>query len=93
MLGPESTVRINEGVLVNRIVDETVLLSRSTGRYYCLNDVATRMWSLLAAGATVAGVADALVEEFDVPGTRVAADLLAFVRELAAHGLVSVSES
>ena len=90
-VGLDDIVRASDGVLVNRIADETVLLNPATGRYYTLNDVATRMWSLLEEGQRVGAALETLVGEYDAPRERLERDLVTLVGELVSHELVTIS--
>lgn len=52
-------------------------------RYYSLDEVGTRVWSLLGDGADVPAVIARLSEEFDAPVEQIAGDVDAFLRRLA----------
>ncbi len=72
-----------------RVVDgQAVLLSLKSERYYGLDEIGTRAWTLLAAGKTVGETAEALGGEFEAPVERIAADVEALVGELVREGLV-----
>ncbi len=69
---------------------EAVLLDAASGRYYGLNDVATRIWSLVVEPRTVAEVVAAIQREYDAPADRLARDVVWFVDDLVARQLVLV---
>lgn len=72
--------------------DEAVLLDRSSGVYFGLDETATMIWSLLAADLTSAQVAAQLVDEFhDADPEVVAADVARLLDELTGLGLVRVA--
>lgn len=79
---------IPESVLFRDLDGEAVLLETVTGRYYGLNEVGTRMWSLLQLHGEIEAVCRALVSEYDAPEARLRDDLLRFVDTLAASGLL-----
>ena len=69
---------------------ESVVLGMHNGVYYGLDSVGTRIWALLQEPRVLADVVSVMVAEFDVTEERVAADLIAFATDLAAHGLVDI---
>lgn len=66
-----------------------VLLDPAGGRYFDLNATGRRIWSLLAAEASLDAVLGRLEEEFEAPRPQLEADLLELVGRLASEGLVA----
>jgi Coenzyme PQQ synthesis protein D (PqqD) len=81
---------IPDGVLFQKVADEMVILSLNNGIYFGLDPVGTRMWELLAAGKTLAELAEAMTEEYDIGRELVASDAQRLVAELADHGLMRI---
>ena len=81
-------VAVPETVLFRDLDGEAVLLATESGRYFGLNEVGTRMWSLLCLHGDVEAVYRALLAEYEVPEDRLREDLAQFVDTLAARGLV-----
>ena len=79
---------IPETVLFRDLDGEAVLLATESGRYFGLNEVGTRMWSLLRLHGEVEAVCRALLAEYDVPETRLREDVTRFVDTLAIRGLI-----
>lgn len=71
---------------------EEVVLSLDTGIYYGLNEVATRIWALLAEPRTLAEVCDILETEYDVDRSVLEADAADLLQSLDVEGLVEVTE-
>ena len=82
------TVSIPEGVFYREIEGEAVLLEIETGKYFGLDEVGTRMWTLLESHGTLRAAYEALLEEFEVPEERLRQDLLALVDRLVANKLL-----
>lgn len=80
--------RTAEAVVATRQADTTILLDLRSGRYYTLNAVGGRVWSLLAEGASLGQVMERVTEEFDAPGEQLANDVEAFMRHLLSARLV-----
>jgi len=85
-----SPVRHSTKVLAQEVGGEAVLLDLGSERYFGLDPVGTRIWALLADASDLAQVHAALCGEFDAEPSRIEADLLALVRQLADAGLVEI---
>ena len=81
-------VTVADGVAFRELGEESVLLHLGTGRYFGLDPVATRMWSVLAEAGTVEGAMAVLAEEYEVERDRLRRDLAELVEELAQRRLV-----
>ncbi len=89
----ESTIRLPRDVLFRDLGGEAVLLNLENGKYYGLDDVGTRMWSLLAEHGRVERAYQALLGEYDVDEEQLLRDLLRLIDELAHNGLLQVNET
>jgi len=78
-------------VLFQELQGEAVLLNLDSGIYFGLDPVGTRMWQLIVERESLAEVAHAIEDEFDVSKERCTADLLALVAKLEGQGLVAVT--
>lgn len=85
-----SKVHIGEEVLFREIDGEAVILHQETGKYYGLDEVATRMWTLLLRYGQVEPVYRELLQEYEVDAERLRQDLLRFVDELASRHLIQI---
>lgn len=81
-------VAIPETVLFRELEGEAVILATDSGKYFGLNEVGTRMWTLLRQHGEVEAACRVLSEEYDVPEARLREDLEHFVDTLAIRGLV-----
>ena len=71
---------------------EAALLNLPQGIYYGLDSVGARVWALIQTPTSVRDVRDAIVREYDVEADRCERDLLALFTELAAAGLIVVTD-
>jgi len=81
-------VAIPETVLFRDLDGEAVLLATDSGKYFGLNEVGTRLWSLLRLHGDVEAVCHSLLAEYDVPEERLREDVTRFVGTLADRGLI-----
>lgn len=69
--------------------EESVLLDLSRERYYTLNEVGSRLWELLGAGATVPEMAETIRREYDgAAAEQVERDVRRLLGDLLAASLV-----
>ena len=69
---------------------EAVILNLESSTYFGLAPIGTRIWELFGMHGSLRAVWEALQQEFDAPADALQADLLTFVDELSANGLVTV---
>ena len=62
----DSVVGRNAAMIFTDLDDTVVMMDPDKGRYYELDPVGTRIWTLLEAARPVGEVCDALVEEYEV---------------------------
>jgi len=89
----EATARIarRDGVIAQRLLDETVILDPEAGTYLRLNPSGSWVWDRLDEPRSVEALAQALAGEFGVEQSRARTDVTAFARDLAARGLVELN--
>ncbi|MEA2491641.1 MAG: hypothetical protein QOH21_3433 [Acidobacteriota bacterium] len=85
----ETRFTIRDGVMFNRVADETVLLDLDKGTYLGLDPVATRFWDLITAGSSVGEALDTLLGEYEVEADVLEADIARLVGDLERHELVT----
>ena len=84
-------VRIPDDVLISRLQEESVILNLDSERYFGLDDVGTRILSVLTNSDSIEAAYQSLLGEYDVDGPVLREDLLALVENLAQQGIVEVS--
>jgi len=85
-----SRIVVSPDVLFHTLEGEAVLLDLKSGRYFGLDAVGTRMWSLLAETGRPVEVIARMLQEFDVDEERLRADVLGWIDKLSARGLLTV---
>jgi hypothetical protein len=92
MTSLESSITIPDEVLFREVAGEAVILNLETGKYYGLNEIGTRMWTLITEHGCLQPVYNALLEEYDVHEERLQSDLLELVDDLVARGLLMAND-
>jgi hypothetical protein len=76
---------------MSRLQEESVLLNLDNESYYGLDDVGTRMLSVLNSSDSLQSAWLQLVDEYDVDREVLRDDLVSLVERLLEQGLVEVS--
>ncbi|HEY2962156.1 MAG TPA: PqqD family protein [Pyrinomonadaceae bacterium] len=84
-------VRIPDDVLISRLQEESVILNLDSERYFGLDDVGTRILSVLTASDSIEAAYESLRDEYDVDGHALRQDLLALIENLLQQGIIEVS--
>lgn len=89
MLTPDTLLGRTEGILHAAVgPDRVLMMSVAAGKYFGLNPTAARIWSLLEQPLSAAALRDALCAEYEVAPAQCEAELLRFLEELMANGLI-----
>ncbi len=85
-----SHVRVGEDVVFRDLEGELVLLNLTTGVYFGLDPIGTRIWHLIREQRSLQEILDALVAEYEVTEGQCERDLLHLVGQLRKKGLIEV---
>jgi hypothetical protein len=88
-VAPTEQFAVHPSVICRELGGETVLLNLVSGIYYGLDFVGTRVWQLLVEGRTIAGVCEAMLEEYDVGPEVLHDDVVRLVGELCERDIVT----
>ena len=86
----DKSIHIPEDVVFRELQGEAVILSLESSTYFGLDPIGTRIWELFATHRSLRAILEAMQEEFDAPADALRSDLLKFIDELSANGLVKV---
>lgn len=82
-------LRIADDVVFRDLAGESVLLNLSTGTYFGIDAVGTRLWHLLKEQRSAAATIATLQREYDVDERRLQQDVEALISQLLAKGLLT----
>src|SRR5215813_2627451 len=80
-----------QDTLINVIEGESVLLNLKDESYFGLDQVGTRMGTLLTTSDSIQSANEALLDEFDVGADRLRQDMGDLIEKLISNGLVEVA--
>jgi len=83
-------VTVPDDVLISQLQEESVILNLDSERYYGLDDVGTRMLSILSTSSTIEAAYELLRDEYDVDDEVLRRDLLSLIEKLVNQGLVKI---
>jgi hypothetical protein len=86
----DSRVAAVPELMTSDLAGEMVLLNLTDGVYYGLDAVGADIWRSIGRPRTVRAVVDDVVARYHVDRARCEDDVLTFLGELDAHGLVVV---
>lgn len=72
--------------------NEVAILNLDSGVYYGLNEVGTRIWSLISEPITVSQIQDDIRSEYDVQPERCSEDVLRLLEQLREAGLIEIRD-
>lgn len=78
-------------VTTRRVGDGLVLLDSESGRYFALDEIGTRAWSLLISAPSFQAAYDRLLDEFDVDPGVLHREMGTLVARLVADGLLEIA--
>lgn len=95
-MNEDSTLQLHS--VVTRSADQVsgdldgkvVLLSIQNGEYYNMNEVGSRVWTLIEQPISVIALIDRLTEEFDVTREQCEREALAYLADLKKKNLLRV---
>jgi Coenzyme PQQ synthesis protein D (PqqD) len=70
--------------------DESAILNLKNSKYYGMNPIGTRIWSLLKEPRSVLQLRDTLLSEYDVDEKLCEQDLLILLEKMKSEGLIEV---
>ena len=86
-------VRVPDDVLISNLQEESVILNLNSERYFGLDNVGTRMLSVLSASNSIEAAYEVLKGEYDVDPQVLRTDLTSLIENLLQQGLVTVDHA
>ncbi|MEP1444762.1 MAG: PqqD family protein [Paraglaciecola sp.] len=84
---------LKEGLLIQKVVDEVVILEPDSGDYYTLNEIGALMLESLQKGLSSSEIADTLSQKFTVETGQVEQDLQYLMIALSKCGLAHLKDA
>lgn len=86
----ESIVGRADGFSTAAVQDELMMLNVEQGAYYSLDPIAADIWRLLEKPARVEDLTNELVQRYAVTPEQCRADVLGFLEQMLANGMITV---
>lgn len=90
-LDPDSVVSKDPSQIISRTVDdEALIIQLTSGSYYSLNVVGTRVWESIDGTRTAGDVAKIIQDEYDAEFELIEIEVMSLLTDLVQEGLVQV---
>jgi hypothetical protein len=83
-------VRVPDDVLISNLQEESVILNLNSERYFGLDNVGTRMFSVLTNSDSIETAYRSLAREYDVDQNVLRQDLIGLIENLLQQGLITI---
>ena len=87
----QDRVTLQKDVLLSDVGGEYVLLNLESERYFGLDEVGTRMLSVLTSSDSIQAAYETLLDEYDVDHELLRQDLISLIDKLTVQGLVGIA--
>ena len=84
-------VKMPEEILISGVQGESVILNLNSERYLGLDEVGTRMFSVLTESNSIQAAYETLLEEYDVEGEVLRRDLISIIEQLVEQGVAEIT--
>ena len=84
-------VKVPDEVLISGLQGESVILNLNSERYFGLDEVGTRMLSVLNDAESIQAAYETLREEYDVEDEVLRHDLISIIEQLVELGVVKIT--
>lgn len=88
MLTLDTSLHMPAHVSFSVVGEDAFLLNTRTSKYYLLQEVGARLWTLLSEESSLRGAYETLLGEYDVAPDELERDLLELVVDLAENDLL-----
>ena len=85
-------VNVPDNVLFRQLEEESVILHLNTESYYGLDDVGTRMWTVLTGSETIQAAFETLTAEYDAEPEVLQKDLTGLIENLLDKELLELNK-
>lgn len=92
MISLDQIVRRNEKTASRVLEGEAIVLTPTDSKIHSFNETGSRIWEFLAEEPTVRKVIAQIRSEFEVGEEQAQADVIAFLEELVAKGMVTLGQ-
>ena len=90
MLTLDTTLRIPNYVSFTFAEEDVILLNTRTNKYFALDEVGARLWSLLGDGKALRECHQILLQEYEVESAQLEQDILELLEQLQQYELVEI---
>ena len=90
MITPDNLVRKSTKLLMSTVDNEAVILGVDSGKYFGLNEIGTKIWSIIDNPVRVSELIDSLVELYDEDINVISSHTIEFLSTLLEKSLIEL---
>ena len=88
-INPETIINRSEEAVSAEVDGTAVMMSVESGKYFGLDEIATRIWDLVEEPKSFEALCDALTAEYDIDKENCKTDVSEFLEHLKGEKLIS----
>lgn len=91
IINDESIVRKNIEIDDADLDGEKVMMNLDKGKYFSLNEVGSRIWTIISSSISIKGITDILIKEYDVDYETCKVEVIKFIKKLYEDDLIEIN--
>lgn len=91
IINDESIVRKNIEIDDADLDGEKVMMNLDKGKYFSLNEVGSRIWTIISTSMSIKGITDILIKEYDVDYETCKVEVIKFIKKLYEDDLIEIN--
>jgi hypothetical protein len=93
MIKNDYVLKASAGQVSSELSGDAVILNIKSGKYFGLDNVGTRVWSILQKPVQVKDLIESIAAEYDISGDRIEKDLHALLEDLLSEELIEIEKN
>ena len=91
IINDESIIRKNIEIDDADLDGEKVMMNLDKGKYFSLNEVGSRIWTIISSSISIKGITDILIKEYDVDYETCKVEVIKFIKKLYEDDLIEIN--
>ncbi|WP_293984005.1 lasso peptide biosynthesis PqqD family chaperone [uncultured Clostridium sp.] len=91
IINDESIIRKNIEIDDADLDGEKVMMNLDKGKYFSLNEVGSRIWTIISTSMSIKGITDILIKEYDVDYETCKVEVIKFIKKLYEDDLIEIN--
>ncbi|HBY01513.1 MAG TPA: lasso peptide biosynthesis PqqD family chaperone [Rikenellaceae bacterium] len=93
ILTQKNVITQTKNILSSNIDGETIILSVIHSKYFCMDSIATDIWSFMIEPISIEDVVNKLIKDYNIDASHCTVEVLAFLEILLEKNLIEVVDA